>query len=127
MPSLCKTKGLKPAPRQRCQRRLLADRPVLNVPENADAVMPKHRVRIDAVDGGFGDIVRVDVADKGVGRIVRERVQEFAVILLTDGVVAALACECQIFVHPRGAFGMEFICLGLILLALLVRIIMVFM
>lgn len=55
--------------------------------------MPKHRVRIDAVDGGFGDIVRVDVADKGVGRIVRERVQEFAVILFADGVVAALARE----------------------------------
>ena len=63
--------------------------------------MPKHRVRIDAVDGGFGDIVRVDVADKGVGRIVRERVQEFAVILFADGVVAALARERQIFVHQR--------------------------
>ena len=74
--------------------------PLVDIPENAHAMMPQHRVSDYAMDTVLGYVIRIYIAYERICRILGKLFLEEAVILAPLIAILGLARFLQEFVYP---------------------------
>ena len=78
---------------------LFFDCPVLNIPENTNAVVAQHRVFGNSLNTGICHIICINIADECIGRIFCQFFLEFSVIFFPHFRIVTLAGKRQILIY----------------------------